>query len=73
MCSNLFKAAKGKLNCPIRIYPLCHPKAHFDVFVVGSRREIILSCSQCDQTFSTIKTISHETKPGNHRSGSAGH
>lgn len=55
MCHNLFDGAKGKLDCPIKVFPKCHKRAHVEVHVDAKRRRIILSCSHCEQPISTIE------------------
>jgi hypothetical protein len=47
--------SKTGLKCPIRIFPLCHPKACVDVFVDGIQNTITLVCSQCDRSLAVIK------------------
>lgn len=61
MCRELFQLASGKLECPIKVIPQCHPKAHVDVYIVVKDMEIILTCSQCDHPISHIK-VAHDTK-----------
>jgi len=57
--------AKTRMKCPIRIFPLCHPKAGVDVFVDGKRRIITLVCEACDRTISqiVIKKVKHARIP----------
>lgn len=49
------KQKKGNVDCPIHIFPLCHPRAQVEVFVDGKRREITLVCGKCDRTISKIQ------------------
>jgi len=55
MCNELFSDASRKMDCPIRMYPKCHIRAHFDVYVDAKKREIILCCSKCDRPLPPIK------------------
>lgn len=54
MCSDLFKMAKGKLDCPIEIIPECHPAAHVIPYLSVRKRRIMLTCSRCDQVLTSI-------------------
>jgi hypothetical protein len=59
VCRELFDGAsrrRKELDAPTRVYPRCHPTAHMDVFVDSKNQTVILSCSACDRTISTIKT-----------------
>lgn len=60
MCHNVFDSAMKiaiarRLDCPVRMFPRCHPKAHCEVFVNPRKREIVLTCSKCDRPITTIK------------------
>lgn len=41
------------LDCPKKLSPKCHPRAHVEVFVDGKKGIITLVCSKCDKTIST--------------------
>lgn len=43
------------MDCPVRVRPRCHNRAHIDVFVDGKRKIVTLVCSKCDRTISTIR------------------
>lgn len=62
MCKNLFASAKSKIDCPVRVYPKCHPKAHLDVFVDAKFHAIVLCCSTCDRPISIIHPREEEAK-----------
>ena len=47
--------ASTKMDCPVRIFPKCHPKSRMDVFVDGKRKLITLVCGRCDRTVTTVK------------------
>lgn len=64
MCNELFSQAAAKLDCPIRLYPMCHKNAHLDVFVNAKQRTIILCCSACDRPVATIKAKNGQRKRG---------
>lgn len=49
--------SKSKMNCPLRIYPSCHPLSSIDVFVDGKKKMITLSCAKCDRILCLIKPI----------------
>lgn len=56
MCRELFQAAiKKYTGCPIRVFPRCHPHAHFDVFIDPKKGTITLCCSKCDRPLPTIR------------------
>lgn len=58
VCHELMHGASMKqeyLDCPIRVFPKCHKKAHVEVFVDGKRRKIMLCCSACDRPISLIE------------------
>lgn len=56
MCENLWLGAKNKdIDCPIRVTPKCHPRAHCEVFVDLKKYAIILTCSRCDRPISTVR------------------
>lgn len=52
---------KTKMKCPVRIFPVCHPKSFVDVFVDSRQSRITLTCGACDQVLSTIhiKKVTH--------------
>lgn len=62
MCRQLFKnataqqiSAKLGTECPIRIFPNCHPRALFNVFLYPNTGRVKICCSQCDAVIQTIK------------------
>lgn len=57
MCAELFKIASKKMDCPILLWPKCHPSAHLDVYVDARRHKIVLCCSQCDKPITDINPI----------------
>lgn len=68
-CRELLESAAGhqhktRLDCPIRIFPVCHPKAYVEVFVDGKQQIITLVCSACDTTMSVIRInkVKHEAR-----------
>lgn len=59
-CKELFQGVlkaqqASKMDCPLKIFPKCHRKANFDVFVDAKKKLIVLVCGKCDRTVSTIK------------------
>lgn len=54
MCNDLFREASGKMDCPIRMFPKCHPRAHIEVFIDVRHRSFILCCGQCDRPVTTV-------------------
>ncbi len=55
MCRNLIELAqKNELDCPIRITPSCHPRAHCEVYAKAKTWEIIICCSKCDRQLAKI-------------------
>lgn len=61
MCRELFSSAAKKLDCPIRMFPRCHPRSHLDVYVDARKRIVTLCCSKCDQIVATIKAKNGKT------------
>lgn len=57
MCKKLFEGATngGKLECPIHIYPKCHPRSYVEAFVDLKKREVILCCHHCEGILDRIK------------------
>lgn len=60
MCHNIFELAAGKMDCPIRLTPKCHPKAHVDVYVSARLRTIMVCCGHCDRPITIIHPQSHD-------------
>lgn len=67
MCRELFEAAKYKLNCPVRLFPNCHPGAHLDAYVMVKTRTVTLCCSQCDRPVAVIHARSGRNHNGKTR------
>lgn len=63
MCHNIFDLAAGKMDCPIRITPKCHPKSPIDVYVSVKTRTIMLCCSRCDRPISFIRPGNDNERP----------
>lgn len=56
MCHDLFSSARKKdIECPIRIFPKCHKRAHVEVYVDAQKMLIILTCSRCDRPIAKVK------------------
>lgn len=56
MCRELFVLAAGKLNCPIRLLPKCHPKSEIEAYIDARTGEITLCCKHCDAPLTVIHT-----------------
>lgn len=56
-CKEIFEGAvrqQGAVDCPIRMFPKCHPRSHIEIHVDGKRRKIYFSCAKCDRPITTI-------------------
>lgn len=56
MCRELFVLAAGKLNCPIRLLPKCHPKAEIEAYIDSAKGTVTLCCKDCESPLAIIHT-----------------